>query len=379
MQNWLDGPSTAHSGAANLGVYQPGMLAEYVVLPASGVVRTPAYLSSTEAAALPIAGLTAWAGLVEYGHLRPGQTVLTQGTGGVSIAALQLAKATDARVIATTGSDDKAAQLKALGADEVINYRTTPDWPAQVKALTGGEGVDLTINTVGGEFISQSLQAIRHGGFVGVIEGIEATFNVPQAFSQFATLKGYSVGSRRMFEDYARALVISGLRPVVDRTFPLAEALAAFRYLESGAHDEQSGYRPLSWVCSLFYPTTFSMQAYILDNPGTPSGPSALRLAQLPTPAIGPDEVLVRTKALSINPVDYQTKLRQGRLRPRKERIAAGAGLGHLGRGNRGWEERHPVPSRRRGVWHGQLSRPRPCLCQVRGRAGRPVHLQARH
>ena len=171
--------------------------------------------------------------------MRPGQTVLTQGTGGVSIAALQLAKATGARVIATTGSADKAARLKALGADEVINYRTTPDWPAQVKALTGGEGVDLTINTVGGESISQSLQAIRPGGFVGfvgVIEGVEATFNVPQAFSQFATLKGYSVGSRRMFEDYGRALEINGIHPVVDRTFPLAEAPAAFRYLESGAH-----------------------------------------------------------------------------------------------------------------------------------------------
>ncbi len=239
MQNWLDGPPTAHSADAKLGATLPGVLAEYVVLPASGVVRTPAHMSSAEAATLPVAGLTAWVGLVEYGHLRPGQTVLTQGTGGVSIAALQLAKAAGARVIATTGSADKAGQLRALGADEVINYRTTPDWPAQVKALTGGEGVDLTLNTVGGESINQSLQAIRPGGLVGlvgVIEGVEATFNMSQAFSSFATLKAYQVGSRRRFEDYGRALESSGIRPVVDRTFPLAEAQAAFRYLEEGAH-----------------------------------------------------------------------------------------------------------------------------------------------
>ena len=239
MQAWLDGPPTLRSAGANLGVNQPGVLAEYVVLPAGGVVRTPAHLSSAEAATLPIAGLTAWAGLVEYGHLRPGQTVLTQGTGGVSIAALQLAKAAGARVIATTSSDDKAAQLRALGADEVINHRTTPDWPAQVRALTGGAGADLTINTVGGDTLEQSLRALQLGGFmgfVGVVKGQEATFNVPQAFSQFATLKGYSVGSRRMLEDYGRALEINRIHPVIDRTFPLAQTLEALRYLESAAH-----------------------------------------------------------------------------------------------------------------------------------------------
>lgn len=239
MQNWLQGPATPHSADANLGVKQHGVLAEYVVLPASGVVRTPAHLSSAEAATLPIAGLTAWAGLIEYGQLRLGQTVLTQGTGGVSIAALQIAKAAGARVIATAGNADKVAQLKELGADEVINYRTTPDWPAQAKALTGGQGVDLTINTVGGDSIQQSLQALRMGGmvgFVGVMGGLEANFNVPQTFGQFATLKGYSVGSRQMFENYVRALEITALRPVIDRTFSLADTPEAFRYLEGAAH-----------------------------------------------------------------------------------------------------------------------------------------------
>ena len=239
MQAWLDGPPTPRSAEANLGVKQPGVLAEYVVLPARGVVRTPAHLNSAEAATLPIAGLTAWAGLVEYGHLRLGQTVLVQGTGGVSIAALQLAKAAGARVLATTSSDDKAALLRALGADEVINHRTSPDWPAQVKALTGGVGADLTINTVGGETLEQSLRALRPGGFmgfVGVVKGQEATFNVPHAFGQYATLKGYSVGSRRMFENYGRALEINRIHPVIDRTFPLAEAPEAFCYLESAAH-----------------------------------------------------------------------------------------------------------------------------------------------
>jgi len=239
MQNWLQGPPTPHSADANLGVKQPGVLAEYVVLPAAGVVRTPAHLSSAEAATLPIAGLTAWSGLIEYGQLRVGQTVLTQGTGGVSIAALQIAKAAGARVIATTGSDEKAGQLRALGADEVINYRTTPDWPAQAKALTGGEGVDLTINTVGGDSIQQSLQSLRFGGqvgFVGVMGGLEASFNVPQTFGQDATLKGYSVGSRQMFENYVQALEINAIHPVIDRTFPLADTLAAFRYLEGAAH-----------------------------------------------------------------------------------------------------------------------------------------------
>lgn len=238
IQNWLQGPPTASVMQARLGVTRPGMLAEYVVLPATGVVRTPAHLSAAEAATLPVAGLTAWAGLVEYGQLRAGQTVLTQGTGGVSIAALQIAKAAGARVIATTGSDDKIARLKALGADEVLNYRTTPDWPAQVKALTNGEGVDITIDVVGTS-IGQSLQTIRAGGlvgFVGLLGGVEARFDVVQAFMSFARLQGYQVGSRLMFENYVRALEVSDSRPVIDRTFPLAETVAAFRHLEEAAH-----------------------------------------------------------------------------------------------------------------------------------------------
>jgi NADPH:quinone reductase-like Zn-dependent oxidoreductase len=237
MQDWLSGPLTRAGQAAMTGLTRPGVLAEYAVLPATALVRIPDYLPAVEAATLPIAGLTAWTGLIEHGQLRPGQTVLTQGTGGVSIAALQVAKLAGARVIATTSQDAKLDRLLELGADEVLNYRTHPNWVAEVRRLTDGEGVDIALDVAGGAALAQSMQAVRLHGivpFVGLLASPQAQLDVFAGLTSFVRLQGYQVGSRASLEQYVQALAQQRIRPVVDRVFPLAETQAAFQYLASG-------------------------------------------------------------------------------------------------------------------------------------------------
>lgn len=239
FQTWFDGPLVAEVHARALGGSVDGMLAEYVVLSEQGLVKLPDYLTYEEAACLPCAGVTAWNSLFEQGQLKPGQTVLLQGTGGVSILSLQLAKAAGARVIITSSSDEKLVRARELGADETINYRTTPDWEQEVQRLTKGLGADHVVEVGGAGTLEKSLGATRASGhiaFVGVLTGVSAPIATHLLLSKSLRLTGIYVGSRTMFERYLQALTLTQLRPVIDRVFDFDEAPAAFAHLQSGAH-----------------------------------------------------------------------------------------------------------------------------------------------
>ncbi len=239
FQDWLSGPLTANAFRTVLGQTVDGVLAEYVALKEHGVVRVPGHLSFEEAAALPCAGLTAWQALVTQGRIKPGDTVVVMGTGGVSIFALQFALMSGARVIATTGSESKEQRLKSLGAGAVINYKSTPDWEKQVLELTGGAGADHVVEVGGAGTLPRSLRALRHGGFVsliGVLGGAGEKFSPGNIIMKGARLRGIFVGSRDMFEEMNRAIELNAMRPVVDRVFQFEEAAPALAFVESGAH-----------------------------------------------------------------------------------------------------------------------------------------------
>jgi NADPH:quinone reductase-like Zn-dependent oxidoreductase len=237
---WIDGDPTAEQlrGAPG-GTAADGVLAEYVVLDAEAVVRVPAHLADEEAATLPCAGVTAWHAVVERGGVGAGDTVLVQGTGGVSLFALQFALMAGASVIALSGSDEKLARVRAMGATHGINYRRTPDWDERVLELTGGRGVDHVVDVVGGEGLDRSLNAARIGGtvsLVGMLAGTRAPVETFRVAEKNARLHGILVGSRAMFERMIEAMAEHRLRPVVDGVFDLVDVGAALRRLESGAH-----------------------------------------------------------------------------------------------------------------------------------------------
>jgi NADPH:quinone reductase-like Zn-dependent oxidoreductase len=239
-QAWLAGEPTREKLRQNLGGPLDGMLAEQVVLPADGVVPVPAHLTDAEAACLPCAGLTAWSALVgNQAGFKPGDTLLVQGTGGVSLFALQFAKLLGGRVIVTTSSDEKGARAKALGADEVINYKSTSDWDKAARALTGGVGVDQVIEVGGAGTMERSLRAVRFGGsisVIGVLSGTTGELSLIPVLMQNLRLQGVLVGHREGFEAMNRAVSQAKLRPVVDRVFPFDQAREAFAHLQSGAH-----------------------------------------------------------------------------------------------------------------------------------------------
>lgn len=239
MQNWLDGPPSDAKCKGALGGDIDGMAAEYVSLPADGLVHLPPYLSFAEAATLPCAAVTAWSALEKAGGVAPGSTVLIQGTGGVSIAALQLAKAMGARVIGTSGSDEKLQRARALGLDAGVNYRRTPDWAAWAREQTGGAGVDLVVEVGGAGTFNQSLAAARTGGAVAQIgvlsESAEAT-EVRLMLIKQLRVQGIYVGSRADFLSLNRALETTRIQPVVDREFPFTELPAALRTMEAASH-----------------------------------------------------------------------------------------------------------------------------------------------
>jgi NADPH:quinone reductase-like Zn-dependent oxidoreductase len=238
MQGWIEGPLTAAKGRTALGGELDGMLAEHVVLSAEGVSPFPDYLSFEEAATLPCAALTAWNALIEQGGLRPGETVLLQGTGGVSLFALQLAKAAGARGIITSSSEEKLARARKLGADEGINYKTTPDWDRRARELAGG-GVDHVVEVGGAGTLNRSLRAVRTGGhiaLIGVLAGVAGPVDTVVILHRAIRVQGVYVGSRQMFEAMCRALTVNRIKPVVDRVFPFEEAVSAFRLMESGGH-----------------------------------------------------------------------------------------------------------------------------------------------
>jgi NADPH:quinone reductase-like Zn-dependent oxidoreductase len=238
MQRWLDGDVTEAIARSSLGGGGDGMLAEYVLLHEDGVVPVPAHLSDEEAATLPCAAVTAWHALVMEGQLKSGDTVLTQGTGGVSLFALQFARMAGARVLITSSSDAKLQRALPMGASDGINYKSTPDWEEKVRELTGGAGVDHVVELGGAGTLGKSLRAVRMNGrisLIGVLAG-GGQINPMPILMKNVRVQGIYVGSRAMFEAMNRAIALHLLRPVVDRVFAFAEIGAALRHLESGSH-----------------------------------------------------------------------------------------------------------------------------------------------
>ena len=237
MQTWLEGAITEAKGKSALGGAIDGVLAEQIVFNEAGLVAVPDHLSFEEAATLPCAAVTAWNALIEAG-LKAGETVLTLGTGGVSLFALQFARLTGARVLITSSSDEKLQRAKQLGAAEGVNYKTTPEWDKKARDLTGGVGVDHVVEVGGAGTLARSLKAVRIGGhiaLIGVLSG-GGEVNPMPVLMKAVRLQGVYVGSRAMFEAMNRAITEHKLRPVIDKVFPFAEAHAAYRHLESGAH-----------------------------------------------------------------------------------------------------------------------------------------------
>jgi NADPH:quinone reductase-like Zn-dependent oxidoreductase len=238
MPKWIAGDLTEVKARSALGGGNEGLLAEQVVLDQEGMVQVPEYLTDEEAATLPCAAVTTWHALMAHGSLKPGQNVLTLGTGGVSIFALQFARLAGARVLITSSSDSKLERSRKLGAADGINYKTTPDWDKRVRELTGDVGVDHVVELGGAGTLGKSLRAVRTGGrisLIGVLSGGGEVNPVPILMKNIR-VQGIFVGSREMFEAMNRALALHQLRPVIDRVFPFSEAREALRHLESGAH-----------------------------------------------------------------------------------------------------------------------------------------------
>jgi NADPH:quinone reductase-like Zn-dependent oxidoreductase len=237
---WFGGPISADYLTDRLGANLNGMLAEYAVLSEEALVHVPSHLSFEEAATLPCAAVTAWVALTGRRRVIAGDTVLTQGSGGVSVFALQFARLLGARVIATTSTPEKAERLKALGASEVINYKETTDWDEKARELTDGRGVDCVVEIGGPGTIAMSLSALTVGGHISLI-GASLTpsgtvLDPLMLTGRGITLGSISVGSRTDFEVMNRAIAMHRLRPVIDRTFPFAEAKEAYRHFEGRGH-----------------------------------------------------------------------------------------------------------------------------------------------
>lgn len=237
FEDWLDGSPTAASLATARGGNAGGMLSEIVVTDADGLVSIPDHLSFEEAATLPCAGVTAWVGLFKRGGLEAGDFVLLEGTGGVSVFGLQLAAAAGAKPIITSSSDAKLARARELGAFGTVNYRSNPDWQREVRALTGGAGVDQVLEVGGQDTLPRALEALAFGGHVAIIGGLSGfASDVPVGtlMGLNATASGIYVGSRADFEDLNAFLTKHRIKPIVDKVFELEEAPAAFAAMDSG-------------------------------------------------------------------------------------------------------------------------------------------------
>ena len=234
---WIDGAPGPNEPDYCLGMPLPGGLAEYMIIHEESAVRAPAMMSDEAASTLPIAALTAWYSLMDVGHLQPGQSVLVQGTGGVSIFAAQIAAAHGARVIATSSSDANLAKVQALGANAGINYRTHPDWAGKVLELTGGKGVDITIDVAGGDGLNQSVAATRVAGVVaqvGFLTGQRAALDLMPLIFRQTTIRGIAVAPRASFERMNPFLDEHRIQPVIDRVYAFEEAVQAFEHLARG-------------------------------------------------------------------------------------------------------------------------------------------------
>lgn len=237
--NWPAGGPSLERLMGVPGDHVDGFAAELVAMPASAFTRMPRGWSYVQAATLPCAALTAWRALMVEARIKPGDVVLTQGTGGVSIFALQLAKAAGATVISTSSSDEKLARLKALGADHLINYKSQPDWGQAAAAVTGGRGVDVVVEIGGPGTLAQSLVASRIGGhisLIGVLTGFSGEVPTALAMSKNVAVKGVTVGSRQDQDEMIAAIEANGIEPIIDSSFPLEKIAEAFAHQASQKH-----------------------------------------------------------------------------------------------------------------------------------------------
>lgn len=239
FRNYIDGPAADVDRPA-LGSPVDGVLAEYVTFHEQDAVKMPANLSFIEAATLPCAGVTAWHALMVAGRpVQPGDIVLVLGTGGVSLQALQLARAAGARVLVTSSSDSKLERARALGAGGLINYKTTPEWHTEVMQLTNGHGADCVIEMGGAGTLKQSMLSMAYAGkiaMIGVLTGFEGDTNPHPVMRKGGSMHGIFVGNRAMFEQLNRAVEVNDIHPVIDKVFQFNQTVAAFEYLQSQAH-----------------------------------------------------------------------------------------------------------------------------------------------
>ena len=239
FQGWISGPPSLEKVVTALGFPIPGAGSELQTFSEHGLSKVPEFLSDNEVATLPCAALTAWRGLFHDARLEPGDTVVLQGTGGVSIFGLQFAHAAGLRTLITSSSDEKLARAEKLGADHLVNYKTTPDWSKPVRDATQGRGADFIMVVGGGGTIQESMRAIKIGGhiaIIGVVAGAGDPFNPAALIGNSAKLQGLSVGSRDMFESMCRMMDLKKIFPVVDKVFPFTEAKAAFSAMAAGEH-----------------------------------------------------------------------------------------------------------------------------------------------
>ncbi|MBN2320645.1 MAG: NAD(P)-dependent alcohol dehydrogenase [Acidobacteria bacterium] len=238
FEHWISGAATDETAQTALGAGRDGVLAEYVAVHEDGVIPMPGHLTYAEAATLPCAALTAWNALVVEGKIKAGDTILTLGTGGVSIFALQFAQMHGARVVITSGSDEKLEKARRLGAAHTINYKETPDWGKQVRKFADGRGVDLVVEVGGSGTFNQSVAALRRGGMLSLIGVLAAggEANILAVLMNGIRVQGIFVGSREMFAAMNTAIEMNNLHPVVDRIFSFDNVKAAFEYMEAGSH-----------------------------------------------------------------------------------------------------------------------------------------------
>ena len=239
FQRWSAGEPNPDVHSSALGGGIDGMLAEYAVLEEDGVVKLPKHLSFEEGATLPCAAVTVWYALVEHGKVIAGQTVLLQGTGGLSIFGLQFAHAMGVQTVVTSSSDEKLARAKSLGANYTINYKTVADWDKAAKGFTGGRGVDQVIEVGGAGTLTRSFGSIRVGGKISLIGGLSGPateLNPGLILARRADVQGISVGSTQTFETMNRAIATNAIKPVVDKVFGFNEVHAAYRHMASGLH-----------------------------------------------------------------------------------------------------------------------------------------------
>lgn len=237
IPRWESGKINSYNNQLRTGMQLPGTLSEFSIQPENTLVKAPNNLTDEEAASLSVAGLTAWSFLVSQAKIKSGQTILIQGSGGVSLFALQIAKLFGLKIIATTGSEEKIQKLKDLGANEVINYKENPSWSDEVIKLNGGVGIDLTLDVGGNETINQSILSCRENAFVGLagfLSGSKITIDIFPLIINYIRLQGFSVGSAQELQDLVKAIEVNNMKPIIDSIYPVENVKDAFNRLKSG-------------------------------------------------------------------------------------------------------------------------------------------------